>query len=132
MNTVTKVKLIVTALAAVGTALSPHAHADAAHDNAQLLYTVDLARVGLTGDPFTEVVLGETICDNAVHGMSLVSVADRLIGGPSGVSTQTAVAIVSLAVIDLCPQLASSGLLPAVPTAPIEPPPAVTIVSAIT
>lgn len=119
-TTTTKVKLIIGGLAAIGAAVSPSAHADPGtdHGNAQFGYTVDLARVGLTGDSYTEVVLGETICDNLDHGLPIVSAATRLING-NGVPAQTAVAIVALAVIDLCPQYTPQGMATPAPSQPI-------------
>lgn len=122
---------IIAGLAVAGAIVSaaPQAHADPGtdHGNAQFVYTVDLARAGITGPMYQEILVGETICDNLAHGMPIAQTITRLIPVP-GMTPQMAVTIVSAAVMDLCPQYAPAQTPTASP--PVDPP-HVTIASAI-
>lgn len=125
MNTFTRVKLIIAGLATVGAAVSPAAHADP-----DTKYIVDLATAGLPmGSAAQEIYMGQLICKNLAGGLSTTDAALRLING-GGVSTDVAVAIVGLAVIDMCPQFASVPITHTPPPA-VESPVPVTIASAI-
>jgi hypothetical protein len=112
-------------------ASAPTGHADPGtdHGNAQFYYTVDLARVGITGTPYKEILVGETVCDNLAKGMPIVT-AVRQFMGQTGATTDIATDIVVLAVVDLCPQFIPQGAVSA-PLPSTQPVP-VTIVRALT
>lgn len=111
MNTFTRVKLILAGLAALGAAVSPHAHADADSDNA-MTYVADLATAGVpAGTPAQEARVGQLICGNLAGGFTTTAIALRLIN-IAGASRDEAIAIVGLAVIDMCPQYAPVPIVP--------------------
>lgn len=65
-------------------------------------YVSDLARAGVPiGTDAQEVYVGQLICGNLANGMTTTAAATRLIN--VGLSTDLAIAIVGLAVIDICP-----------------------------
>jgi hypothetical protein len=90
------------------TASIPVAHG-APDDAGQVQYVIDLSGAGIPlGAPAQEVYVGQLICANLADGLPIVEAVQRLITG-AGVPTTTAIEIVSLAVVDMCPQYAPSG-----------------------
>jgi hypothetical protein len=104
MRTVTKVKLIIVGLAALGAAVSPRAHADA-----DTTYIADLTNHGVAlGTPAQEVYIGHLVCQNLASGLSPVQAAARMVNG-GGVPIPMASMITALAMDDLCPQYIPPG-----------------------
>lgn len=103
--------------------IPPDAHGDPGNVNNDpgARYVADLALAGVpVGTPAQETYVGELICHNLAGGMTTTATALRLING-AGTSTDEAIAIVGLAVIDMCPQYAPVPIVH--PTTPLMPAP---------